>query len=109
MTTRLDLFIDRMYGKNLKSAISKDEFLTCIGGSRFGALFGSLGSVNMMGSMKGGTADEGEDNEETKGGEDKKKKEREKKKEKLDPDTRMWQEIQDNPDSATWLFSPKKV
>ena len=59
----------------MKSSINKDEFLTCIGGSRFGALFGSLGSVSMMGSMKGATANEAENGEETKGDDEKKKKE----------------------------------
>lgn len=81
-----DLFIDRMYGKNLKSAIDKDEFLTCVGGSKFGALFGSMGNM-MGGSMKGPADEEGA--EETKG-DDKKKKG---KKKELDPDAQLWQEI----------------
>ena len=66
-----DLFIDRMYGKNHKSKINKEQFLECIGGSV--SLFGSMGNINMMGAVGG----------------DKKVK----KKEELDPDAEMWQEI----------------
>ena len=81
-----DLFIDRMYGKNLKSAIDKDEFLNCVGGSKFGALFGSMGNM-MGGSMKGPMDEEGA--EETKGDNKTKKG----KKKELDPDAQLWQEI----------------
>ena len=62
-----ELFIDRMYGKNLKSSITKNEFLDCLGGSL--SFFGSMG--NMMGSVKlKGTDDGDKEQEETKGGED---------------------------------------